>query len=60
MKYHKLVRAVTKLGWYQDKGKKHEKYRHDATSKTIQIPRHKEINEITAQRILKEAKDYIK
>lgn len=54
MKYRLLVKKLNELGWYYKKpGGIHDIFTKDG--KTIPIPRHKEINEITAKEILKKA-----
>ena len=58
MKRVQLVKALRKKGWYPCHGKDrgpHQSFCHEATSLTIEVPRHKEINERLAQKILNEA-----
>lgn len=54
MKYRVLVKKLNELGWYYKKpGGRHDIFTKDG--KIMSIPRHKEINEITAKEILKKA-----
>ncbi len=54
MKYRELVKKLNELGWYYKKpGGRHDIFTKDG--KIMPIPRHKEINEITAKEILKKA-----
>lgn len=54
MKYRVLVKKLNELGWYYKKsGGRHDVFTKDG--KIMPIPRHKEINEITAKEILKKA-----
>lgn len=53
MKKKDLERKLKSYGYYLCGGTKHEKWTNGFA--TLTVPRHKEINEITAQAILKDA-----
>lgn len=56
MKYRDLVKALQKSGWVITSGSNHDIAKNpEKPGVRIPIPRHKEINEITAQGILKDA-----
>ncbi|MBI4403424.1 MAG: type II toxin-antitoxin system HicA family toxin [Deltaproteobacteria bacterium] len=56
MKYRDLVKQLRTLGWYlKRQGGSHEIWTNG--EKVESIPRHQEINEITARTILKRAKE---
>ena len=52
MKKRKLIKILKEYGWHKyDEGKRHEKWTNGSLKTTI--PRHIEINEITAKQIIK-------
>lgn len=52
MKYRDLVKKLEAMGFeFDHHGARHDIFRRG--SETRQVPRHKEINEVTAQEILK-------
>lgn len=55
MKRRDLIRKLKKAGWKISSGAKHDIAKHLDRSGKIPIPRHNEINEYTANQILKEA-----
>lgn len=59
MKRWDLIKKLESAGWYLKRhGDKHDIYKHNnpvGERNIVQVPRHKEINEITAQQILKDA-----
>ncbi|BCV20940.1 type II toxin-antitoxin system HicA family toxin [Moorella sp. Hama-1] len=59
MKRRDLIQKLKSAGWYLKRhGDEHDIYKHDRpTGKRdlVQVPRHREINEITAKQILKDA-----
>lgn len=56
MKYNELVRALRKAGWVITHGGNHDIAKNpQKPGVKIPIPRHKEINEMTAQGILEDA-----
>lgn len=54
-----LIKRLESAGWYLKRhGDKHDIYKHDRPTgdrNEIQVPRHREIKETTANRILKDA-----
>ena len=60
MKRKDIDRKLKELGWYQVKGKKHDKFKHERTSHSIHVPRSKEVDEFTAKSILRDAENHIK
>lgn len=57
MKRAKLIKAIQALGWrFTREGGNHTIYRKEGRDDEIAIPRHNEVNEITAKKILKQAK----
>ncbi len=55
MKFRDLVKQLKELGWhYLRSGGNHDIYQKG--SRTMPIPRHTEINEITAREIVKKAR----
>ncbi|MCF7975861.1 MAG: type II toxin-antitoxin system HicA family toxin [Phycisphaerae bacterium] len=57
MKKLALIKQMTQLGWWKyDEGSSHEKWTNGHIKTTI--PRHREINELTARAILKLAKGH--
>ena len=56
MKYKDLVKALTKSGWVITHGGSHDIAKHSQRPGVrIPIPRHREINELTARGILEDA-----
>ncbi|WP_363319092.1 type II toxin-antitoxin system HicA family toxin [Desulfosporosinus sp.] len=59
MKRRDLVKKLESAGWYLKRhGDEHDIYKHDnpvETKNSVQVPRHREINEVTAKQILKDA-----
>ena len=59
MKKRDLVIKLESAGWYLKRyGGEHDIYKHDKPTgerSTVQVPKHREINEVTAQQILKDA-----
>jgi predicted RNA binding protein YcfA (HicA-like mRNA interferase family) len=55
LKKRDLIKLVEKLGWYFDKGKKHDKMSHPNVKYKLIIPRHNEIDNYTAQGIIEDA-----
>jgi len=53
MKRRDLVKRLMEAGFMPDGGTNHERFKRDDI--TIMVPRHREINEITAKGILKQA-----
>jgi hypothetical protein len=57
LRYRDLARELRGMGWWNTgQGGAHEKWTNGRYS--IAVPRHREINENTAMRILKQARDY--
>ncbi len=55
MKQRDLIKELKRLGFdFYHHGKKHDIYSNGKIK--VQVPRHREINEITAQEILKDAR----
>ncbi|HHW06174.1 MAG TPA: type II toxin-antitoxin system HicA family toxin [Clostridia bacterium] len=59
MKRRDLIKKLRAAGWYLVRhGHDHDIYRHDnppGERILVQVPRHREINEVTAKQILKDA-----
>ena len=59
MKKRDLVKRLETAGWYLKRyGDEHDIYKHDKPAgerSAVQVPRHRELNEVTAQQILKDA-----
>ena len=53
MRKEKLVSLLLKAGYVAAAGTKHDKFRRGAV--TVMVPRHTEISDILAKKILKEA-----
>lgn len=57
MRRRELEDALKDLGWaFSHHGGKHDAWRHGVMTHTIFVPRHNEIAEGTARRILKQAR----
>ena len=55
MKKQKLTKALMECGWYKyTEGKNHEKWTNGSLKTTV--PRHSDINELTAKNIIKLAR----
>lgn len=52
-----LVQQLNALGWCPVRQGKHEIFGRDGRQTTIPVPRHAEINELTARAILRKAKE---
>jgi len=52
MKLKDLEKQLKQAGWVQTEGGSHSKWKKEG--KAVSVPRHREINEITAQAILKQ------
>lgn len=56
MKVRDLIKKLEAVGFrFLRNGGNHDIYKRDLDGKTIPVPRHREVNEITARGILKEA-----
>jgi len=59
VKRRDLIKRLEIAGWYFKRhGDEHDIYKHDkplGERNAVQVPRHREINEVTAERILKDA-----
>ncbi len=59
MKRRDLIKKLESTGWYLYRhGDKHDIYKHDNPAgkrNLVQVPRHRDIDEITANQILKDA-----
>lgn len=53
MKRERLISALVKAGFVLVGGTRHDKFRKDSV--TVMVPRHTEINEMLARKILKDA-----
>lgn len=57
MKHRDLIRKLEQNGWVITQGSKHDMARHpDRPGEKIPIPRHTEINECTAMKIISAAR----
>lgn len=59
MKRRDLIKKLESAGWYLVRhGSEHDIYKHNnpvGDRNLVQVPRHREINEITAKQILRDA-----
>ena len=53
MKREKLISALVNAGFVLAGGTRHDKFRRDSV--TVMVPRHTEVNEMLARKILKDA-----
>lgn len=59
MKKKEMIKELRRLGFRQERTKRHLIYKHDKTNHTIIIPNTNEINKMLSQRVLREAKDVV-